>query len=199
MKKNYFGDAKFDEAYFTGKIKAGYKGGYNKRRLEKDFDCYTHFKEDAKFIKDLHIKSYLEIGCACGYLMEELLKLGVKVKGWDISKFIVEKASPEVRPFIEIKSIVEIGTLPDKSFDLVHVSGVLGYVPLDKLDYYLRELRRIAKKYVIVYAGTPAKDDMPEENSIRLVNRSDGWWNKKFAEYFKASDVENCLWEVNGG
>jgi len=196
MKRNYFGDAKFDKAYFTGKLKAGYQGGYNKQRLEKNFDCYTHFEEDAKFIKDLGIKSYLEIGCACGYLMEELLKLGVKVKGWDISKFIVEKASPEVRPNIQIKSIDKISSLPDKSFDLVHVSGVFGYVSLGKLDYYLRELARIAKRYVIVYAGTPAKDDMPEENSIRLINRPDGWWNKKFAEYFKQKDLENCLWEV---
>ncbi|MDD4271890.1 MAG: class I SAM-dependent methyltransferase [Patescibacteria group bacterium] len=196
MKRNYFGDVKFDEAYFTGKHPAGYKGGYNKKSLTKDFDCYTHFKEDAKFIKDLGIESYLEIGCACGFLMEELLKLGVKARGWDISKFIVEKASPEVRPFIEIKSIDKISSLPDKAFDLVHVSGVLGYVSEDKLDYYLSELKRIARKYVIVYVGTPAEDDMPEENSIRLVNRSDGWWNKKFAEYFKEKDLENCVWKV---
>jgi len=44
MKKHYFGDAEFDEAYFTGKYSAGYKGGYNKKKLEKDFDCYTHFE-----------------------------------------------------------------------------------------------------------------------------------------------------------
>ena len=196
MTRNYFGDAKFDEAYFTGKLKAGYKGGYNKKRLAKDFDCYTHFEEDAQFIKDLGVKSYLEIGCACGYLMEELLKLDVKVKGWDISKFIAGKASPEARPFIEVKSIDEISSLLDKSFDIVHVSSVLGYVPADKLDYYLSQLARIAKKYVIVYAGTPAQDDMPEENSIRLINRPDGWWNKKFAKYFKQKDLENCVWEV---
>ncbi|MDP2736865.1 MAG: class I SAM-dependent methyltransferase [bacterium] len=195
-KRSYFGNAEFDEVYFTGRHPAGYKGGYNKQRLEKDFDCYTHFAEDAKFIKGLGVNSYLEIGCACGYLMEELLKLNVKIKGWDISKFIVEKASPEVRPFIEVKSVEDIGSLPDKSFDLVHVSGVLGYVSEDKLDYYLSQLLRIAKKYVIVYAGTPAEDDMPEENSIRLINKSDDWWNKKFAEYFKQKDLENCVWGV---
>jgi len=196
MAKNYFGDAEFDEAYFTGTHPAGYSGGYDKQKLARDFDCYTHFKEDAEFIKNLGIDSYLEIGCACGYLMEELLKLGVKVKGWDISKFIVEKASPEIRPFIEIKSIDEIGSLPNKSFDLVHVSSVLGYVREEKLDYYLSEINRIAKKYVIVYAGTPAEDDMSEENSIRLINQPDDWWNRKYSEYFKARDLENCVWEV---
>ncbi|MFH0955697.1 MAG: class I SAM-dependent methyltransferase [Candidatus Falkowbacteria bacterium] len=195
-KSSYFGDAEFDEAYFTGKLKAGYKGGYDKKKLEKDFDCYTHFTEDAKYIKDLGIDSYLEIGCACGYLMEELLKLGVKVKGWDISKFIVEKASPVIRPFIEIKSIDEISLLPDKSFDLVHVSSVLGYMREEKLDYYLSQLDRIAKKYVIVYAGTPDEDDMPAENSIRLINRPDDWWNRKFVEYFKAYDLKNCVWKA---
>lgn len=196
IKKNYFGCKKFDEAYFTGKHPAGYKEGYNKQRLEKDFDCYTHFKDDAKFIKDLGIETYLEIGCASGYLMEELIKLGVKVKGWDVSEYIINKAGLSVRPFIELKDISEISELPDKSFDLVHVSSVLGYVPEGKVDYYLNQIKRLAKKFVIVYAGTPDKDDTPEENSIRLINRPDEWWNKKYAEYFKARDLENCLWEV---
>jgi len=39
----------------------------------------------------LGVKSYLEIGCACGYLMEELLKLGVKVKGWDIQNLLSKR------------------------------------------------------------------------------------------------------------
>jgi len=99
-----------------------------------------------------------------------------------------------VKPFIEIKDISEIKNLPNKSFDLVYVSTVLGYAPLKKLDYYLKEIKRIAKKFVIVYSGTP--EDAPEENSIRLINKPDDWWNKKFAQYFKQKDLENCLWGV---
>ena len=193
MKKNYFGDAKFDEAYFTGKLKAGYKGGYNKKTLKQDFDCYTHFKKDAQFIKDLGVKSYLEIGCACGYLMEELLRLGVKVKGWDVSEYIIKKASPAVSPFIELKDIKEIGRLPDKLFDLVHISGILGYVSEKKLDFYLSETKRVTRKYAILYAGTP--EDTPEENSIRKINQPDEWWNKKFAKYFKLVDMDWYLWK----
>ena len=193
MKRNYFGNSRFDEAYFTGKSKCGYADGYDKANL-RSLDCYTRFDEDAKLINDLNIKTYLEIGCACGYLMEELLKLGVKVKGWDISKFIAEKASPEVRPFIEIKSIDEIGSLPDKSFDLVHVSGVLGYTPENKLDFYLAQINRVANKYAILYAGTP--EDAPEESSIRKINRPDEWWNRQFKKFFKAKDLSQYLWEV---
>jgi len=196
MGKDYFGDEQFDRAYFTGEHPAGYQGGYNRQLLQRNYDCYTHFSEDAEYIKNLGVDTYLEIGCACGYLIEELLRLGVKVKGWDIAKFIVEKASPAIRPFIEIKSIEEIGSLPDKIFDLVHISGVLGYVPPEKLDYYLSQVKRIAKKYVIVYVGTPDDDDAPEENCIRLINEKDDWWNKKFAEYFKIKEKENCLWKV---
>ena len=192
-KKNHFGDKEFDQAYFTGKSSCGYPGGYTKENLRcYDYD-YTDFSDVAKKISGLGIKTYFEIGCACGYLMEELLKLSIKVKGWDISKFITEKALPEVRPFIEVKSIDEIGSLPDKSFDLVHVSNVLGYVPFDKLDYYLNQIARVAKKYVIVYAGTP--EDAPEENEIRKINKPDEWWNKKFAKYFKLVDMDWYLWK----
>lgn len=195
MKKKYFGEKKFDRDYFTGKIPVGYPGGYNKKTLG-GYDCWTRFEEDAKLIKKLGVKSYFEIGCACGYLMSELLKLGIKVKGWDISEYIVKKADKKVRPFIDIKDIGEINCLPDKSFDLVHVSTVLGYVPLKKLDYYLRQIRRISKKYVIVYVGTPAKSDSPEETPIRLINQPESWWNKKFAEYFKVENLKNYLWKV---
>ena len=193
MKRNYFGNSRFDEAYFTGRSSYGYAGGYTPEIL-KEYDCYTRFEEDAKLISDLGVKSYLEIGCACGYLMAELFRLGVKVKGWDISKFIAEKASPGVRPFIEIKSIDEIGSLPDKSFDLVHVSGVLGYAAKNKLDFYLAQINRVAKKYAILYAGTP--EDSPEENGIRKINQPDEWWNKQYGKFFKEKDISQFLWSV---
>ena len=98
-----------------------------------------------------------------------------------------------MKPFIEIKDISEIKNLPDKSFDLVHVSTVLGYAPLKKLDYYLKEIKRIAKKFVIVYSGTP--EDAPEENSIRLINKPDDWWNKKFSKHFALVDLNWYLWK----
>lgn len=194
MVKKHFGNAKFDRDYFSGKMPAGYPGGYSKKNLrEHDYD-YTDFASAAKLISGLGVKSYFEIGCACGYQMEELIKLGIKVKGWDISKYIVEKASPKVRPFIEIKNIERIIELPDKLFDIVHVGTVLGYEPLEKLDFYLKQIKRVAKKYAILYAGTP--EDAPEENSIRKINQPQEWWDKKFSEYFKEKDLENYLWEV---
>lgn len=194
MDESFFGDQSFDEGYFTGKHPAGYEGGYLKHAL-RDYYCYTDFEEDAKFIKNLGVKSYFEIGCACGYLMEELLKLGIKVKGWDVSEYIIKKADPSVRPFIELKDIKEITKLPDKSFDLVHVSGVLGYVPENELDFYLSEIKRVTKKYAIIYAGTP--EDAPEENEIRKINQPDEWWNEKFSRHFTAVDLDWYLWKIN--
>ena len=195
VKNNYFGDTKFDKAYFTGKSSCGYTGGYSKETLEKAGDCYyTEFKKDAKFICSLGIKTYLEIGCACGYLMEELIKYGVKVKGWDVSEYIIKKADSSVRSFIKLKDIIEIVSLPDKSFDLVHVSNVLGYIEKNELDFYLSQISRVAKRYTILYVGTP--EDTPEENIIRKINHSDEWWNKQYARYFKEKDISRFLWEA---
>ncbi|MFH1583203.1 MAG: class I SAM-dependent methyltransferase [Candidatus Falkowbacteria bacterium] len=194
MRKSYFGDSKFDKAYFTGKHPAGYEDGYEKNILEGDYGCYSSFKKAAKFIKDLGVKDYLEIGCACGYLMEELMKYGIRVTGWDVSEYIINRADPSVRPFMELKDIKEIVSLPDKSFDLVHVSTVLGYVPEAELDFYLSEIKRITRKYAVLYAGTP--EDAPEENGIRKINKPDEWWNKQFAEYFKEKDISRFLWEA---
>jgi SAM-dependent methyltransferase len=193
MAKSTFGNGRFDKAYFTGKSSCGYAGGYSVKTL-RDYDCYTRFKEDAKLINNLGIKTYLEIGCACGYLMQELIKHGISVTGWDVSEYIIKKADPRVRPFIELKDIKEIAMLPDKSFDLVHISNVLGYVPLDKLDFYLAQIKRVAKKYAILYAGTP--EDSPEENEIRKINKSDEWWNEQYGKYFREKDLSQFLWEV---
>jgi len=189
-----FGNIKFDEAYFMGKSNCGYAGGYSKETLEKASDCYyTAFEKDAKFISNLGIKTYLEIGCACGYLMEELMKYGIKVKGWDVSKYIIKKAGPSVRPFIELKDIKEIASLPDKSFDLVHISNVLGYIPENELGFCLSEIKRVTKKYAILYAGTP--EDTPEENVIRKINKPDQWWNIKFSEHFTLVFLNRFLWK----
>ncbi len=195
MGKTYFGNKKFDQTYFTGKLASGYPGGYTKENLNRYDYSYTDFAPNALEISRLGIRTYFEIGCACGYLMEELIDLGIKVKGWDISEYIVNQASPRVRPFIEIKSIDEIYSVPDKSFDLVHVSTVLGYQRLNKLDYFLKQIKRIAKRYVIIYCGTP--EDAPEEIAIRKINKPDEWWNRRFAKYFTAVDTkERFLWKL---
>ncbi|MEK7203193.1 MAG: class I SAM-dependent methyltransferase [Patescibacteria group bacterium] len=193
MKNIHFGDKQFDKGYFSGKSACGYPNGYSKQTI-KYYNCWTIPEEDSKFINDLKIKTYFEIGCACGYLMEELMKYHIKVKGWDISEYIVNQASPKVKLFIEIKSIDNIISLPDKFYDLVHISGVIGYISIDELDFYLAQIKRIAKKYVIIYAGTP--EDAPEENNIRGINQSDEWWKKQYSKYFKEKDLSKDLWEI---
>ncbi len=76
----------------------------------------------------------------------------------------------------------------------MHVSNVLGYVPKNKLDYYLAQIKRVAKKYAILYAGTP--EDSPEENNIRKINQPDKWWNQQYRKYFKEKDVSQYLWKA---
>jgi len=191
--KHTFGDKQFDENYFSGKISCGYPNGYSKQTI-KYYNCWTMPENDAQIINKLGVKTYLEIGCACGYLMEELIKYNIKVEGWDISEYIVNQSSPQVRQFIKIKSIEKIIFLPNKNYDLVHVSGVLGYILQDKLDFYLSQIKRITKKYVIIYAGTP--EDAPEENNIRGINQPDKWWHEQYSKYFKEKDLNKDLWEV---
>ena len=103
--------------------------------------------------------SMLDIGCGCGESLRAAQLAGWNAVGVEPSKEFVDTGRREFGVSIQ-HGFVEDAGLPDESFDLVMLSGVLEHVynPLE----LLREARRLVKAEGLVYI------DVPNERSLYL-------------------------------
>ena len=73
-----------------------------------------------KIIEKLNPKTTLEMGCAYGYLVDELRKRGVEAYGIDISEHAIKSIDEKIQPYVYCMSALD--DLPDyfpEKYDLV--------------------------------------------------------------------------------
>lgn len=131
----------FGEMYFDGPREYGYGGyRYDGRWLPVARDIIEHFdlKDDDRV---------LDIGCAKGFLLKDLLRVNPNLKGlgFDISRYAIRHAEPEVR------DLVTVGTLPDALhsfpagyFDCVLCINTLHNLHRDDCVKALTQIQRIS-------------------------------------------------------
>jgi SAM-dependent methyltransferase len=98
--------------------------------------------------------SVLDVGCGKAFLLYELTQAvpGLNVRGLDISRYGVENAKPEVRPFLQVGNAIEL-PFADNTFDLVISINTFHNLYCYELDRALREIQRVSKKkqgYIVV-------------------------------------------------
>ena len=95
----------------------------------------------------------LDVGCGKGFLLYDFTKAvpGIEIKGIDISRYAIENAKEEIRPFLEAGNAVSL-PYEDKSFDLVISINTLHNLYCYDLVSALKEIERVGKKnkYVVV-------------------------------------------------
>ena len=95
----------------------------------------------------------LDVGCGKGYLLYEFTQAvpGVKVAGIDISRYGIDNAKEEIKPFLREANAVNL-PFEDNSFDLVISITTLHNLYAYDLRAALKEIERVGKanKYIIV-------------------------------------------------
>lgn len=138
---------KFDKDYWDGDRKFGYGGYKYDGRWRKVADA---FAEHYKLKKGDKV---LDIGCGKAFLLYDLTQAvpGLEVHGIDISKYGIENAKEEVRPFLKVGNANKL-PYPDHYFDFVFSINSLHNLPCYDLDLALREMERVGKKnkYLVV-------------------------------------------------
>jgi SAM-dependent methyltransferase len=138
---------KFDYDYWDGDRKFGYGGfKYDGRYRPVAEALARHYGLKAG-------DSILDVGCGKAFLLYEFTQAvpGVNVHGVDISRYGIEHAKPEVRPFLEVGNATKL-PFPDRSFDLVISITTFHNLYCYDLDKALREVERVGKrhKYIVV-------------------------------------------------
>lgn len=139
---------RFDKDYWDGDRKYGY-GGYRYdgrwRPLAQDLIKHYGLKAGDKV---------LDIGCGKGFLLYDLLQVlpGLEVHGMDISRYAIDNAKEEVKPFLTVGNAVQL-SYPDRAFDLIVSINTLHNLVNYDLEKALKEIERVGKnnkKYIVV-------------------------------------------------
>ena len=139
---------KFDYNYWDGNRRYGY-GGY--RYIPGRWSLVAK-----KFIKDYKLKSnskILDVGCGKGFLLKEIKNIlpGIKIKGFDISKYALKKSHPDIKNFLFYHDARKKFPFRKRYFDLVISINTLHNLNLYDLSSALKECQRVSKnKYIAV-------------------------------------------------
>ena len=134
---------RFGKEFFDGPRNQGYGGySYHPRFFEKvaRLFCEYYELEDGDRV--------LDVGCAKGFLLYEFLKLGMRVRGIDISEYAISEAKDEVKRFVSVGDALKL-PFRDKSFDLVVSLGTIHNLSEMGVIQSLREIERVGKNAFI--------------------------------------------------
>jgi len=136
---------KFDFDYWDGDRKFGY-GGY-----KYDGRWSVFAKRLIDYYKLEKKQKVLDVGCGKGFLLYELIKEipELIVKGIDISKYAIDHAKKEIKPFLELGNAKKL-PFEDNEFDLVISINTIHNLLCYDLEKAIKEIERVGKKKYIV-------------------------------------------------
>ncbi len=147
---------RFDKEFWDGERKYGYGGHkYIPGRWSNVAD---------QIIKNYNLKEgskILDVGCGKGYLLKELKSKinGLKVYGFDISKYAIDNSHKEVKKDLYVHKAQSKFLYEDGFFDLVISLGTLHNLELFDLKVAIKEIERVGKKkYIMVEAYRNEKE-----------------------------------------
>jgi ubiquinone/menaquinone biosynthesis C-methylase UbiE len=152
---------KFGKEYFDGKRSQGYGGySYDGRWVTIARKIIEHYniKEGQKI---------LDIGCAKGFLVKDLLdsKSGVKVFGLDVSEYAILNCHKDCIGHLHIGNARNL-PFPDNSFDLVISINTLHNLTRKGCVNALSEIQRVAKRGKAFVQVDSYKNKIDKQNFI---------------------------------
>jgi ubiquinone/menaquinone biosynthesis C-methylase UbiE len=127
----------YGELYFDGPREYGYGGyRYDGRWQPVARDIVEHFGLKPG-------NRVLDVGCAKGFLVKDLLALGIDVYGIDVSEYAMMKCEPEVIGRLHIGSADHL-PFPSASFQAVLAINTIHNLPRERCKIALSEMQRLA-------------------------------------------------------
>ena len=128
---------KYGQMYFDGPREYGY-GGY-----KYDGRWKPVAKDLIEYFGLVGGDRTLDVGCAKGFLVKELMDLGIDAYGIDISEYAVRNCHPDVIGRIHVGNTEDL-PFPDNSFRCVTAIDVVHNLPRHRAAVALMEIQRLS-------------------------------------------------------
>ena len=140
---------------------------------------HCHRGQLMEVLNKLEFDSVLELGCGAGANLSKLK--GKYIAGIDINADAIETAK-RMLPQGNFKvGMVEELDYPDKVIDLILTDACLIYVPPEKIKDTVKEMLRVARKYIVMVEWNNNKDIF------------DGHWVYDYAKLFSRDEACDCF------
>ena len=106
--------------------------------VDEVFNDEKYVKEFTEMVKELEVKSVMEIGCKSGELISPLFELGIQVSGLDLNPETANVIKGDIRSY---KS--------RKKHELVFSSGLLELFYPEEIPEIIKSMASISSKYVL--------------------------------------------------
>jgi len=129
---------KYGKLYFDGPREYGYGGYYYDGRWK------SVAKDIIKKYKLKKGQKVLDIGCGKGFLVKDLVDLGIDAYGLDISKYGIRNCPEDITGRLHLGSADNLNFL-DNSFDLVISINTIHNLTKSKCLIALKEIERVSR------------------------------------------------------
>ncbi len=164
-RKNKYSSDDYDKNYFDT---------YDVFPYHKNEHWIKFFGDIAKRIKkEINPKTVLDVGCAKGFLVEQLRSLGIKAYGIDISEYAISEVPSRIKPFCKVGSVLK----PlDRKYDLIICIEVLEHLYPEDARKAISNLTKHSRE--IIFSSSPI--DFKEKTHHNVKEPS--YWSKLFSE-----------------
>lgn len=174
----------FGYGYFDDPGGLGYRG----YRQEGNGDGgYLPWNSAREFCVANRVTSAIDVGCAKGFLVAELLDAGIDAVGYDVSAYALSFATGLPCYQTDIRQGVP------RTAEAIFALGVLLYLEEAELPRTLAGLRRRATRFLLLssyYEGD--EQDVPDP--LRRITRPHTWWRRMLADSgFSFSHPGECF------
>ncbi len=153
----------YDQSYFDGQISTyAHNAGYRKYRrwFREDPSTFPnlpeskgeYFKDIAATVDQLGVltgKKCLDIGCAYGFIVEDLRDLGYEVYGLDCSQYAHDKARQDIQQYITVADArTYLQNYSKNEFDVIWSRRFMECMADEDIPDLIDEMNRISKYQV---------------------------------------------------
>ncbi|MBP5223309.1 MAG: methyltransferase domain-containing protein [Lachnospiraceae bacterium] len=155
---------KYNEAYYKTHCGKNYE---RNNGWEEIFAGYAQH-----IVRELNPHSVLDVGCACGYMVESLRDRGVDAEGMDISEYALSCVREDIKPYCFCQSAV----VPiKKKYDLITCIEVLEHLEAEEIPAAIENLCSAAD--TVLFSSTPF--DYGEESHVSVHDPE--FWVEQFS------------------
>jgi len=171
----------YDHRYFETGERSNWKDGYSWQQMGGVFQglaaLLRHTFRDAK--------TFLDVGCAKGFLVRTLRALGREAWGFDVSPWAIGHADPAARPYVTCAS-VDDWRFP-RNYDVLVASEVFEHLTEDQVRAFLQRARSHTRH--ALFATIPSFDTAAEASRYdpsletdrsHVTIRERRWWRELF-------------------